>query len=373
MKTEGLTSWVEVDLGALRHNLQQVRLVVGPKVRILAVVKADAYGHGAVPVARALAAAGVQYLGVTTLEEGLEIRRAGVSIPMLVFSPLLPDQIEEALINDLDITVFNLDMAAAVSECVARCGKRAMVHIKVDTGMGRLGVMPEECPSFLYSLLRMSGVDIAGVYTHFANAAAKNLFHANEQNKQFSQLVELLESKDMPTGLCHASGSAAILNLPDARYDMVRAGTILYGQYPGSHLAVRPELKETWTLKSRIVAVRKLSAGTGVGYGGEWSASRPTRAAIIAVGYSDGFTVMPESVARRMLSPIRVIAEKVLHKPSAPHVVVNGQRAPVIGRVSMQMCSIDVTDIPGAKVGDEVIIPARRTTTSSLIPRVYVE
>ncbi len=372
MDGQGLTSWVEVNLPALTHNLAEVRNLVGPDVRIMAVVKADAYGHGAVQTARSLAEAGANYFGVTTLEEGLELRADGICTPILVFSPLLPDQIDTAIMYDLQLTVSDINAAKAISGATERTGKWAMVHVKVDTGMGRLGIPVDECPNLMCSLLNLHGVEVGGIYTHFANAGATDLSHAMKQNARFSALMDLLASKDIPTGLRHASNSAAILNLPDARYDMVRAGTILYGQYPSRNVKVRLDLSDTWHLKTRIVALKWLPARSAVGYGSEFTTTRPTLSAVIAIGYSDGFTVSPESVSQRANNPLRVVASRLLGRASGPHVTIRGAKARVIGRVSMQMCSVDVTDIPGVQVGDEALVPSRRTTTSSRIQRVYV-
>lgn len=370
--TKAHTCWVEVDLRAIVHNLQQVRRLVGPSVKIMAVVKADAYGHGALKVAKAIVEAGAEYLGVTRLEEGLALRKAGIATPILVFSPLLSDQVEAAVANGLDQTVCALDSLESISAAVERAGKKARVHVKIDTGMGRLGVIPDECPDFLAALVEVRGIEIAGVYTHFANAGAKNLSGVRQQNLRFSELLARLAACGLPIGLRHAANSAAILNLPDSHYDMVRPGTVLYGQFPTPYVERKIELRDTWRLKTRIVALRRLPTGAKVGYGSEFAAKRPTIAAILPIGYADGFTIVPESVARRASSRLRFVAGKLLGMPGGPRVTVRGRRAPIIGRVSMQMCTVDVRDIPGVQLGDEVIIPARRTTTSCRIPRVYV-
>lgn len=371
-RTAKHTCWVEVSLAALRHNLAEVRALVGDSVKVMAVVKADAYGHGLVEAAKVFAEAGADYLGVTRLDEGLELRGAGIVAPVLVFSPLLPDQMKAALSADLEQTVCDLDLAERLSAAAEKAGKKARVHVKVDTGMGRLGVTMDDCPDFIYRLLNLPAVEIAGIYTHFANAGAKSLSHAKEQNARFSALMDLLKSKDMPAGLCHAANSAAALNLPDSHHDMIRPGTILYGQYPTRYVERKLDLQETWCLKTKVVALRRLPRGAEVGYGSEFTAARPTLAAVLPVGYSDGFMLTPESVAQRAYSPLRLAAGRVLGSTKGPAVTIRGHEAPVIGRVSMQMCSVDVTGVPGVQVGDEAIVPARRTTTSSRIPRVYV-
>ena len=366
------TYWVEINLQSIIHNFEQIRELVGPSVKIMAVVKADAYGHGAVETSRALSAAGTDYLAVTTLEEALELREAAITTPALVFSPLLPDQLDAALDADLDLTVSSPDTLNAISDAAARKSKKARIHVKLDTGMGRLGMLPSECLRFIPEAAQIESIEIAGIYTHFANAGAKDLSSAREQNAAFRRLVDSLKGMGLPTGLCHAANSSAILNLPDSRYDMVRPGTILYGQFPTAHTERKIKLEDTWQLKTRVVALRSLPTGAKVGYGSEFTTSRPTKAAVIPIGYCDGFTMVPESVARRAASPLRQLAGRILRHSARVAVTIRGHKAPVIGRVSMQMTTVDVTGIPEVQIGDEVTVPARRTTTSSRIPRVYL-
>ncbi len=371
-KSAGCTSWVEVDAGALRHNFAEIKSFVGPSVKVMTVVKADAYGHGAVGASEIFAEAGADYLGVTTIEEALELRAAGITTPVLIFSPLMPDQMEAALRFDLEHTICDLGLAKAASETAVKLGKTARIHVKVDTGMGRLGVLADDCPDFMYRVATLDGIQVAGLYTHFANALQKDIADSAAQNERFSQLIPVLKSKEMPTGLCHAANSAGLLRLRASHYDMVRPGTLLYGQYPTRHIHDKLNLSDTWSLKARIIAVRKLPKGARVGYGSEFTTARPTIAAVIPVGYSDGFTLIPESVAKRNLNPLRMAGYRLMGGGTGASVTIGGQRAPVIGRISMQMCSVDVTDIPGVQVGDEVVVPARRTTVSARIPRVYV-
>lgn len=365
------TTWVEVSVSALKHNLAQVRSLLQPSVKVMAVVKANAYGHGAVETAKVFVEAGAEYLGVTTLEEGLELREGGIVAPTLIFSPLLPDQFEAAITNDLDQTICSPEMAELLSKTSVKLGKKARVHVKVDTGMHRLGVTVGAAPDFIRRLHDLPGVELAGTYTHFANAGAKDLTHVRRQDDAFADLVDLLAAQSIPAGLCHAANSAAILNLPESTYDMVRPGTILYGQFPTPYIERKIEIKETWQLKTRIVALQRIPTGGKVGYGSEFAAKRPTTAAVLPIGYVDGFTLLPQSLAQR--DSLKKAAGRMLGRTGIPHVVIRGKKAPLIGRVSVQMCSVDVTDISVAELGDEVIVPSRRTTTSPGIPRVYIE
>ena len=361
--------WVEVDLEALRHNLRQVREVVGPRVRVMAVVKANGYGHGLVEPSRALVDAGADALAVTRIEEAVPIRNAGITAPILLLTPIQPDNAEAAIGADLEMTVCEPALARAVSEAATKLGRTARIHAKVDTGMGRLGLPPDEVPSFFQTVRELKGVEVAGIYTHFASAAEADVAAARDQLDLFRRVIEALQQMGFAYGLAHASNSAGILGLAGSHLDMVRPGTLLYGQYPSHYVPRALDLKPTWKLKARICQVKDLPAGAPVGYGGEFAARRHTRAAVIPVGYADGFTLAPVGPIYRQ-SVIRFIARKMRQSLS---VVVRGQRAPVIGRVAMQMTIIDVTHVSGATVGDEVTIPALRIPTSALIPRVYVD
>lgn len=365
------TSWIEVNLGALEHNVAQVRELAGSSVKVMAVVKANAYGHGLVETSNAFVKAGAGYLGVSTLEEGMELREAGVKSPVLVFSPMLVDQIEDAVEYALDQTVCNTEYVWKISDAAKRMRRKARVHVKVDTGMGRLGVLPEDSEMLACELLSRENIEVTGVYTHFANAA--DAADAARQNRKFSSVVANMALKEMEVGLRHAANSAALLSMPDARYDMVRTGTLLYGQYPAGNFERMPDLRETWRFKTRIVEIRKLEKGAKVGYGSEFTAKRQCVAAVIPIGYSDGFTLTPESVLRRRSSVVRTVAGMALGANSGPKVRVKGVQVPVIGRVGMQMCSLDVTDVPGIELGDEVLVPVRRTSASSRVKRVYLQ
>lgn len=372
MTINNLTSWVEINSSALRHNFEEIRRYVGNSIKIMAVVKADAYGHGIADTAELLQAACADFFGVTSLEEGLELRNNDISKPILAFSPLLPDQFETALVSDIDQTVCDPDLAGKISKAAVKLGKKARVHVKVDTGMGRLGISVDDCISFTYRLMNLPGIEIAGIYTHFADAGSKDITSAKKQNYIFSQLLQELESKSICIGLRHAANSSAMLNIPDSHYDMVRPGTILYGQYPTRYTNKPLELKDTWTLKTRVIAIRRLPAGSKIGYGGEFTTKRPTIAAVLPIGYSDGFLLIPESAARRAFSPVRSIISFIKPGIFGSYVKIKGRKAPVIGRISMQMCSVDVTDLGDVKTGDEVLVPARRTTTSARIPRIFI-
>lgn len=361
--------WVEVDLAALRHNLAQVRSAVGKTTRVMAVVKGNGFGHGGVEPARAFAEAGADALAVTRLEEALPIRAAGIASTILLFAPIQPENAEAALNADLDLSICSAGLAQAISAAAERAGKTARVWIKVDTGMGRLGVLPDEAPALLAAMHNLPSMQIAGIYTHFATAGDADLAPTRAQLGRFGNLLHSLRADGADYGLASAANSAAMLRLPESHLDMVRPGTILYGQYPSSHVPHSLDLKPTWKLKARVCEVRELPKGSRIGYGGEFVTTRSTKTAVVPIGYADGFTLVYEGQVYRQ-SVLKFAVNKARRSLS---VEIRGRRAPVLGRVAMQMTVIDVTDIGGVRAGDEVIIPALRIPTSPLIPRVYVD
>ena len=361
--------WVEVDLQALRHNLTQVRRVLADGVRIMAVVKANGYAHGYVEPSRAFFDAGADALAVTRLDEALAIREAGITAPVLLFAPIHPDNVPDALEADLELTITGLLLLQALSAAAVKLNKTAQVHIKVDTGMGRLGEPPAGVPALFQAISDLPSIDVKGIYTHFATAAESDTAASRKQLQTFLALLDELKRSQVNYGLAHAANSAAILRLPQSHLDMVRPGTILYGQYPSQHVPRTLDLRTTWRLKSRICQVRTLSAGASVGYGSDYVAKRETRAAVVPVGFADGFTLAPEGPIYRQ-SALKFVGKKMRRNVS---IEVHGRRAPVLGRVGMQMTTIDVTGVDGVDVGDEVVVPALRIPTSALIPRVYVE
>ncbi|MCX6345943.1 MAG: alanine racemase [Armatimonadetes bacterium] len=361
--------WVEVNISALKHNFRQVKSVLTQGVKIMAVVKGNGFGHGYVEPSRAFIEAGADALAVTRLEEALIIRNAGISAPILLFAPIQPENAEVAVQADLEMTVGSLALVDSISRAAVSLSKEAKIHLKIDTGMGRLGIPPSEAASFIKAATAFPNVKTAGIYTHFATAADSNLAASKRQLLAFMSLLDDLKSQGLNYGLAHAANSAALLRMPDAHLDMVRPGTLLYGQYPSANMPRNLDLKPTWQLKARVCEVKDLPKGSPISYGGEFTTKRPTRAAIVPIGYADGFTLAPEGPVYRQ-SVLKFAAKKFNRQLSMQ---IRGKKAPVIGRVAMQMTVLDVTDIPNVQVGDEVIVPAMRIPTSALAPRVYVE
>ncbi len=363
-------AWIEIDLSAIRHNYLQVKNRVGDAVKVLCVVKADAYGHGALETARRLVEFGAYALGVTRLDEAARLRDGGVTAPILVFDSIQPDMASEAVRLGVNLTVCTKELAFSIGEAAREARKTVDVHIKIDTGMGRLGALPKDAVSLADSIASTEGLRLAGTYTHFSTAAEKDISRARTQLERFNRIVAAIRDESIDPGLVHAANSAAILRLPDSHFDMVRTGTMLYGQYPSRFVPQTLELVDTWKLKARISFVKTVPAGYPIGYGAEYIAKRRSRIAVFPLGWADGLALSPESVFRR--NALKLMVSKMRNMPVL-QVIVRGHRVPVVGRIAMQMCSIDVTDFPEIEVGDEVVVPARRVTASPLLPKVYVE
>ena len=362
-------AWVSVSRSALAHNFNAVRALLalgaGAPPQIIAVVKANAFGHGAGETARVFQDAGADFFAVTTPAEAMELRAAHIMGRILVFLPPLPEQIRMLLAADLDLTIGAAADMDAVSEAARTSGRPASVHLKVDTGMGRLGALPSEALELAKRIDKAQELNFAGVYTHFARALEKDETATRRQFDEFDRVLRGLEHDGIKPGLRHCANSAAMVRFPDLRLDAVRPGTILYGQYPSAAVPRTLDLQETWRMQARVVAVRDVPAGSAIGYGGEFVTRRPTKIAVLPVGYADGFSVAPASA----LAGLRGL--KNLLRPAPVTITVRGKRAPVIGRVAMQICTVDVTDVPGVAVGDVVTVPARRIMASARLPRLY--
>ncbi|MHB0911911.1 MAG: alanine racemase [Armatimonadota bacterium] len=319
----------EIDLDAIKWNLGRVRALVGPKRLICPAVKADGYGHGAVAVSRAALAAGADMLAVATLDEVVELREAGITAPILNFQCILPEHSAEVVKHDIITTICSRRVADELSRCAVAAGRTVRVHVKVDTGMGRVGVQAAELAQFAREVASLPGLALEGVYTHFPSADDDPEFTA----LQIAEFGELVGAVRVP--IIHAANSAAIINHPEAYFDMVRPGIMLYGLYDHD---TDVELRQAMALKSRIAYLKELPPGRTVSYGRTFTAKRPTKVATLPIGYADGYN--------RLLG----------NKASA---LVRGARVPVIGRVCMDQTMLDVTDVP-AEVGDEVVLYGRQ-------------
>ena len=369
MTPENETAWVSVRRSALVHNVRAVQSLLAqssPTPTLIAVVKANAFGHG-MEAARVFSSAGVDFFAVTALSEALELRALGITGRVLMFLPPLPEQADAIVAHDVDATVCDPENVRALSDAAMRLGKTVRVHLKVDTGMGRLGVLPPAALSLARTIADNNRMDFAGIYTHFAHALEDNTDAVRGPFRVFQSVLAELDAGGIRPGLRHCAGSAALVRFPEMRLDAVRPGTILYGQRPSAHVP-KLNLRDTWQLNARTVAVRDVPAGTRVGYGGEWTARRPSRLAVIPVGTADGVTLAPASIGKGLRG-----LKTLLSGGTQWFVTVNGQKAPIVGRVSMQICTADVTDIPTVGVGDVAVVPCRRLSASARLVRVYEE
>jgi len=335
-------TWLEVDLNAIASNTRLVKALVGPDVRVLISMKADAYGHGALPVARTTLNNGAEWLGVATLSEAQPLRAAGVAAPILVFGYIPPWQARDAVRLDLRATVYDLAPAKALAQAAVEQGTEARVHVKIDTGMARLGLRWEDIPAivdFFQTLRATPGLSVEGVFTHFATADSSDQTYARRQLERFHTVLATLDAEGLRPPITHAANSAATLTLPEARFDMVRPGIAIYGLAPSDDVRLPEGFRPALAFKTQVAQVKDVPAGEGVSYGATYITTRQTRIAVLPVGYADGFRRGPTNWGE---------------------VLLRGQRAPILGRVCMDQCMVDVTHIPGVEQGDEVVLIGRQ-------------
>jgi len=328
-------AWVEVDLNRFRRNLAAIASAIGPRRRILLVVKADAYGHGAVEIARCAVRSGVSMLGVATLHEGIELRAAGIDVPIVILSPGLLSEVDEIIEHRLTPCVATLDFAQRLSDrCVAH-QLLCRVHVEVDTGMGRAGVTEADAVPFIERLVGMPNLRLEGVFTHFPDADSGRTDVSEEQLRRLGEVLHALEIRKIEVPVRHAANSAGILSVHDAFLDLVRPGILAYGFYPSPAVPRTIEVEGVMTFKTRIVQIRETPPGRSISYGRTFQSTKWMRIAVLAVGYGHGY---PWALSNR------------------GEVLIRGRRAPIVGRVTMDLTMVDVTGIPEAAVEDEVVL-----------------
>lgn len=331
----------EIDLGALAFNVRQISGSLNGQAEILAIVKADAYGHGAVPVTRALAEAGIRMVGVACLEEGLELRRAGLAIPVLILAGVHPGETEELIRNRLTPVLYNLEIGRTLNEEAGRAGVRLPVHVKVDTGMNRLGVCWRQWPGALDLFRSWQNLRIEGVMSHFSASESEepdDRAFTTEQVRRFEECLEGIRKIAQPRYI-HMANSAGTILRTDARYNLIRPGLMLYGSRPSPSLNGRIPLKPVLRWKTEVLSLKRVCAGDPVSYGRTYACPREALIATLSVGYADGYN--------RRLS-------------NRGEVLVRGKRAKVAGIVCMDLTMADVTEIPGVQAGDEVVLLGRQ-------------
>lgn len=334
--------YAQIDLDAIEHNLEHISRQIGAHARVLAVVKCDGYGHGSVPIARAIEnMEAVGGFATATAEEAMELRRAGIHKPILILGYTFPYAYEELIRQGVRLTVFREDTLERLETAARRVGEKAFVHVKVDTGMGRIGIQPqEENLAFLQRIADSEYLKLEGIFTHFAKADEKDMGFTLEQMERFNRFVTLAQDGLGARIPCrHAANSAGIIRMEEAHLDLVRAGIILYGLYPSEDMAGEAKwLRPALSLHSHLVYVKEIRPGQSISYGGTFTAERKMQVGTVPVGYGDGY---PRSLSGR------------------GYVLIRGRRAPILGRVCMDQFMVDLSELPQVAEGEPVVLIGR--------------
>ena len=332
--------YAQVDLGPIRHNITEARKKFKDTTKIMTIAKADAYGHGAVPVAKSLLDL-VDAYGVATLEEAVELRKNEIDKMILILGYTPEGDYEDLILNDISQAVYTEEMAQKLSDMAVKLGKKARVHIKIDTGMGRIGFPPtEKTADLIAEIKKFPGIELEGMFTHFARADETTTEPVKEPLKKYMHMVEMLSERGIEIPVKHVSNSASIMRIPEANLDMVRSGITTYGLYPSEEVDKKEmDLIPAMQWKAHISFVKDVEPGSSISYGGTFTAQKKMRVATVPVGYADGF--------KRDLSN------------RGASVLVHGKRAAILGRICMDQFMIDVTEIDGVQIGDEVTLFGR--------------
>ena len=330
--------YAKIDLDAAAYNMEQMKNRIGGGARLIAVVKTDAYGHGAVPLAEVFEK--LDYVwgyAVATLDEGIVLRKHGIKKPILVLGCVFPDQYDDMVRNEIRAAVYMEEMAGKIAEAAERTGKKAYIHIKVDTGMGRIGFpVTEESADIIERISRMENIEVEGMFTHFAKADERDKTYTYEQHRKFMWMKEQMEKRNVEIPYYDCDNSAGIIDFPDMKHDLARAGISTYGMYPSEEVnrdAV--DLKPVLSLVSHVIFVKTVEPGTSISYGGTFVAPKQMKVATIPVGYGDGY---PRSLSNKGC------------------VLIHGKRARILGRVCMDQFMVDVTDIPEVQFMDQAVL-----------------
>ena len=373
-------AWVEIDLDSIESNARRLKGIIGQEVELMAMVKANAYGHGAVESSRAALCGGATWLGVYSAGEGLELRAAGITAPLLIVGPTPAEWARAAFENDLTLTVGSVESARDLAREARGVAGQPRVHVKIDTGMTRLGINAESAVALINQLRAEGSLEVEGIYTHFAVADSPDACgiagwgdaYTRRQLEQFGQVADDLERAGLGVRYRHAANSPAALSYREARLNLVRSGILLYGLHPSAQVPRPDGFKPALSFKTRLALVREAPKGTFVSYGCTFQTKRDSRIGVMMIGYADGFRRGPSQYGE---------------------VLVRGRRAPIAGRVCMDQTMVDVTDIPEAQAGDEVVVIGKQgleeisaeqigektgtnnyevvTTISARVPRLY--
>jgi alanine racemase len=327
----GNSNWLEIDQAAITNNLRRMQELTS--VRVMAVVKANGYGHGITQIARVVANAGASYCGVARVDEALELRRGGVHIPIQILGYTPSDRFVEAIGNDITLTVFQPEQATLIAGAAKEAGRIAKVHIKVDTGMSRLGATPDVAFELVHQLSTVKDVFLEGIFTHYACADEPDLPVTEQQEKQFLDLLAELHTAGLKLEIAHAANSAAALTRPSSYFDMVRIGISLYGMHPSDKVQLPSTFRPALAWKAQLSSVFTLPPGRGISYGHRYTTKDYERIGVIPVGYGDGYRRVPGN-----------------------EVLIGGKRAPIVGRVCMDQIMVHLGEFPDATIGDEVVL-----------------
>ncbi len=337
----------EIDLSAIAHNVKEFKRLISPDVKIMPAVKADGYGHGALEVSKTALQSGASELGVARIEEGIALRKAGIDVPILVFGYTSPDNTLDILENDLIVTVSQQEIASRIADIASSKGKTVKIHYKIDSGMGRIGMLTKEghpgCPDIvddsINSLIEISktkGIDLEGVYTHFARADHADKDYTKKQFEIFTGYIGHLKKAGLEIPVIHAANSAAAIEMPETHLDLIRPGISFYGLYPSEEVDKSLiDLKPAMQLKTKIISLKKVPKGFKISYGSTYVTDKDTTIAVVPIGYADGFS---------------------RHFSSNGSMLVHGRRVPIVGRVCMDLTMLDVGGIPGICLEDEVVV-----------------
>ncbi len=335
MNMDAYSTWLEIDLGAIQDNVRSLARISG--VKVMAVVKANAYGHGLVPAGQAAQKGGAAWLGVARIEEALALRQAGLILPILVLGYTAPERVGEALHERISLAVFDLELGRAYAAATRAAGISLPVHVKIDSGMGRLGVFPEHGLEFLRQLSQLPGLVLEGLFTHFPCADDAERETTTAQIACFSALVQQVSDAGLRPALVHAANSATMLYYPQGRFDMVRCGISIYGLHPSSETPLPGGVRPALAWKAHLSSVKTMPANSGISYNYRYRTSRAERIGVVACGYADGF--------RRRLGNF---------------VLVHGRRVNVVGGVCMDQFMLQLDEVPQARIGDEVVLIGRQ-------------
>ncbi len=335
-----MRTWAEINIDALISNFREIKRITSKDAKIIVTVKADAYGHGFLEVSKALAEEGADGFAVALIEEGMQLRNNGFNQPVLVLGSIPEENYRQAVENNISLTVFSKDAALDISATAVKCGKIAKIHMKLDTGMSRLGYVVgkdnEDLINEILEISKLPNIEIEGVFSHFSTSDEKDDTYTRMQLEKFKRVCDELKKRGLSNIICHIANSGAIIMYPDSHMDMVRPGIILYGLYPSDEVdKSKLKLTPVMTLKTKITHIKTLEKGRGISYGKEYITEKETKVATVPIGYGDGY--------------VRSTAKEGM-------MLVSGKKVRILGRICMDQCMIDVTNVNNINVGDEVIV-----------------